>query len=164
MLQRRGQFSPRPSMTCAAAFPSARKADRENAGNRLRSSQLSSKSPSDIGVGAFFARTREQLLGLTEFDELTGEEKRRKVGRSCCLLQIVRHDDDGQLPFELVQELFDSLGRAGIESASRLVEQKHFRLIRQRASDANTLLLTTRQSERAAAKTILHFVPYCGAA
>ena len=44
---------------------------------------------------------------------------------------------------ELEQQLFDSLSRDGIESAGRLVEQEHAWVVRERACDAQTLLLST---------------------
>ena len=52
----------------------------------------------------------------------------------------------------------------GIERARRLVEQQHFGLVRERARDAQPLLLSARETERALAQTILHLVPQRGAA
>ena len=86
-------------------------------------------------------------------------EERGRVRDARRLLQVVRDDDDRQLALQLVQQLFDLLRRDRIERARRLVEQQHFRLVRQRPRDAQPLLLAARQPERALAQPVLHFVP-----
>src|SRR6185503_10084188 len=67
-----------------------------------------------------------------------------------------------QLLFELVEELFDFLRRAWVECAGRLIEEQDFRLVRERAGNANPLLLAARQPERARTQSVLHLFPQRG--
>src|SRR6185295_85800 len=119
----------------------------------------SSKSPRDVRVSPLLARAGEKFLCRPEFDELAGVEEAGKLGGARGLLKVVCYDDDGQLPFQLVQELFDFLRGAGIERAGRLVEEKDLGLIRQSSGDADPLLLSSGQTGSAAPHAVLHFVP-----
>ena len=122
---------------------------------RLRHPNL----PVTYAFGTLFTRVGEYLIGWSRFDQASEEKECGVVGDACRLLQVVRHDDDRQLLLQLVQQLFDALRRDRIERARRLVEQKHFRLVRERARDAQTLLLAAGETRRALAQSIADLFP-----
>jgi hypothetical protein len=104
----------------------------------------SSESPGDVRIGSLFAGTRKDLICRSELDELPRIKESSVIGRARGLLKVVRHDDDRQLLFQLVDELLDFLSGARIECASRLVEQQNLRLVGERPRDAYALLLPAR--------------------
>jgi len=75
----------------------------------------------------------------------------------------VRDDDDGVRLFELERQLFDAPGGDRVERARRLVHQQHLRLGSQRAGDAQSLLLSAGETERALFELVLRLVPDGGA-
>ena len=103
------------------------------------------------------------VLRRGNLDQLAAKEERRLVGDARGLLHVVRHDDDGDVGAQLVDELLDFLRADRIERRSRLVEQEHLRIGRQRACDAEALLLAAGKSRRARLQSIPHLVPERGA-
>ena len=75
----------------------------------------------------------------------------------------MRDDDDGVRLFELERQLFDAPGGDRVERARRLVHQQHLRLSGQRAGDAQSLLLSAGETERALFELVLRLVPDGGA-
>ena len=71
----------------------------------------------------------------------------------------MRHDDDGALIFHREQQIFNLRRGDGIERRAGLVQQQHFRIDRQRARDAQTLLLAARQRVGRFVQFVLDFVP-----
>ena len=69
-----------------------------------------------------------------------------------------------QLSLELEDQVFDLGGGDGIESGAGLVEQQHFRIHRQRAGDAQALLLAAGEAVGGLVQLVLDFVPQRGAA
>jgi hypothetical protein len=63
-------------------------------------------------------------------------------------LQVVRDDNDGQLRFQLEQQLLDFLRRDRVERGAGLVEQQDLRFVGERSSDAESLLLARSDSAR----------------
>ena len=53
-----------------------------------------------IGIG-------EDLVGTADLDELTQIKIRGAVGNSRCLLQRMRHDGDGEILLEFVDQILD---------------------------------------------------------
>ena len=80
--------------------------------------------------------------------ELGGEE-RGAVADARGLLHVVRDDHDREPALELAHQLLDPRGGDRIERAARLVHQHDLGLDGDRARDAQALLLTTGQTERA---------------
>src|SRR4051794_19992394 len=101
----------------------------------------------DVLLGAGVARVREDLLGLVELDQLAGEHERGPVGDARGLLHVVRDDHDRVALLELVDQLLDLERRDRVERRARLVHQDHLGLDRQRARDAQPLLLTAREAD-----------------
>ncbi len=60
------------------------------------------------------------------------------------LLHVMRHDGDGVVFFQFLDQFFDLCGRDRIERRARLIEQNDFGANRDGARDAQALLLTTR--------------------
>src|SRR6185503_18891084 len=60
---------------------------------------------------------------------------------------------------ELVDELLDLLGADWVQRGGRLVEQQDGRARGQRARDAESLLLTTGEADRAFLESRAHLVP-----
>ena len=74
------------------------------------------------------------------FVDLEAEE-RRHVGDPRGLLHVVRDDHERVVVLQLVHELLDRRRCDRVEGRGRLVEQQHVRLDRDRARDAQPLLL-----------------------
>ena len=75
-------------------------------------------------------------------------EKRGDVRDARRLLHVVRDDDDRVAALQLVNQLLDPLGRDRVERRRRFVHQQDLGLDRQRARDAETLLLAAGERER----------------
>src|SRR5581483_1230687 len=103
--------------------------------------ELLSESSSDVLFGLLLRRLGENLLRLVEFDQLTQQEESSELCHSSRLLHIMRDNYDGIALFELKDQLFDFPGGDGVEGRAGLIHQQDFRFDRQRASDAETLLL-----------------------
>ena len=81
------------------------------------------------------------------------------VGDARGLLHVVRHDHDCVLILQRVHQLLDPLRCDRVERRGRLVEQQHLRLDRDRARDAEPLLLAAGERERALLQSVLDLVP-----
>jgi hypothetical protein len=81
------------------------------------------------------------------------------VGHPRRLLHVVGDDRDGVAVLELVDELLDLRGGDGVQRRSGLVHQEHLGLHRQRPGDAQALLLTAREGQRAVVEPVLDLVP-----
>src|SRR5579872_5100992 len=123
-----------------------------------------SEAPRDIVFGTLVLRSREDLGGRVEFDELTRlgftrEQKAGVVGDAGRLLHVVGDDDKRVRPFELAHQVFDFHRRDRIESRSRFVHEQYFRLDRKRARDAQTLLLAARERCAGVVELVFDLVP-----
>src|SRR4051794_15838118 len=123
----------------------------------------SSKPASDVCLGPRVPRSREHRAGWQILDHLACEHEYGAIRDACSLLHVVRDDDDGDLGAKLVDELLDPLRADWIERRRRLVEQQHLRRRRERAGDAETLLLTPGQCDGTGTQAILDLVPERGA-
>ena len=86
-------------------------------------------------------------------------EERRHVRDPGRLLHVVGDDHDRVLALELVHEVLDARRRDRVERRGRLVHEDHVRLDRERARDAEALLLATREPEGAVLQAVLDLVP-----
>ena len=71
----------------------------------------------------------------------------------------MRDDDERVFPLQLVHQVLDRLGRDRVECRRGLVEQHDVRLDRDRARDAEALLLPAREAERRTLQAVLDLVP-----
>ena len=78
-------------------------------------------------------------------------EERGHLGDARGLLHVVRDDHDRVVALQLVHQVLDRLRRDRVERGGGLVEQDHLRLDRDRARDAEALLLAAGEAERAGA-------------
>ena len=69
------------------------------------------------------------------------------------------HDDDGEVFFERLDEVFDLAGRDRVQSRSGLVHQQHFGVHGETAGDAEPLLLAAGKIDRRAIEPVLDLVP-----
>ncbi len=69
------------------------------------------------------------------------------------------HDDDGILLLELLDQLLDLERGDRVQRRAWLIHQDDLRLDRQRARDAQALLLATREAKRAIAQAIFDLIP-----
>ena len=76
---------------------------------------------------------------------------------ACCMLCVTM--TIVYLRLQLIHELFDSLGRDRIQRRRRFVHQQNLRLNRERARNAQPLLLSARQRNRRIVQPVLDFVP-----
>ena len=84
-------------------------------------------------------------LGLAIFDQLAEVEEGGALRHARRLLHVVGDDDDRVAAAQLVDQLLDLGGGDRIERRARLVHQDHFRIDRDRAGDAQPLLLAAGQ-------------------
>ena len=92
-----------------------------------------------------------------------GGEERGAVGRARGLLHVVGDDHDRELALELLHEVLDARGGDRVERRARLVHEHDVGLDRDRARDAQALLLAAGQREAAVLELVLHLVPQRGA-
>src|SRR6185503_20825016 len=121
--------------------------------------EILSKPPGDVVFGQFFRRVREDAIGRPVLDEPAEPEERGAIRHARRLLHVMGDDDDGVFRLELVDQLLDALGGDRIQRRGGLVHQQDLRLDRQRARDAQPLLLAARERQRGIVEPIFHFVP-----
>ena len=125
---------------------------------------VSSEPAGDVSLRAVIGGRGEELRSLVVLDQFSIEHECREVAGARGLLHVVRDDRHRAAVFQLEHELFDFRGGDGIERGAGLIEKQHFRIDRQRASDAEPLLLAAGERERGLVQVILHFLPKSGAA
>ena len=75
------------------------------------------------------------------------------------LLHVVRDDDDGVVLLELSDQVLDRQRGDRVQRRARLVHQQHVGLHRDRAGDAQPLLLTTGEPAAGLVEPVLDLVP-----
>src|SRR5690242_10701108 len=123
-----------------------------------RTSELAETAGDEV-LGALVARTREDLGRLAKLDQVAGQEEARVLRDTRRLLQVMRDDGDGVVLLELLDQLLDLERGDGVERGGWLVHQDDLRLDGERARDAEALLLSAREAERALIQAILHLIP-----
>ena len=108
-----------------------------------RSACALSEPARDVIFRFSLRRILEDDIGLIMLDQLAQQEETSGIGHARRLLHIVRDDDDGALIFQTHQQIFDLRRGNRIERGTGFIEQKHFRVHRQRAGDAKPLLLAS---------------------
>src|SRR4051794_17089344 len=125
----------------------------------------------DVVAGSWVPRLAEDLVGLVYLDQgadwfgaagLQAEEG-GAVGYAGRLLHVVSDDDDGEAAFEAVHQVLDRAGGDRVEGRGGLVEEQDVGLDRDRAGDAETLLLTAGEAEGAVLEPVFYLVPEGGA-
>src|SRR4051812_15847852 len=120
--------------------------------------------PRDVLLGPPVLGRGEDLVGQTELDELAVEQERREVGDARGLLHVVGDDDDRHPVLELVDELLDLQRGHRVQRRARLVHQDHLGVDRERARDAQPLLLAARQPYARRVYAVLDLLPQPGPA
>ena len=122
----------------------------------------SAEAAGHVVLRAWIARRREHAAGGVELDQLAEIHEGREVGDARRLLHVVGDDRDGVVLLQLVDQVLDLCARDRIERRAGLVEQDHLGPGRDRARDAQPLLLSDRQAEPAGGELVLHLVPQRG--
>src|SRR5438045_1298975 len=118
----------------------------------------------NIVLSARFARIGEDFRRFAIFDKLAEVEEGGALRDTRRLLHIVSHDRDRIAAAKLVNQLLDLGGGDRVERRTGLVHQNDLRVDRDRAGDAQALLLPARQSGAAFLEPVLDLVPQPGAA
>src|SRR6516225_2813811 len=92
-------------------------------------------------------RVGEDAFRFVKLDQLAEINEGGVVGAARRLLHVVGNDGDTVVGFQLGDQLLDALGREWVERRGGLVEQQNFRLDRDRAGNAQALLLPARKAE-----------------
>ena len=71
----------------------------------------------------------------------------------------MRHDHDGVVVLQLVDQILDGQGRDRIKRGARLIHEQHLRVHGHGASDAQPLLLPAGQADTRIIQTILDLIP-----
>src|SRR5688572_6610257 len=119
----------------------------------------SSVAPRDVVAGPLLARIGEDLIGRTLLDQDSQMEERRALRDARRLLHVVRHDRHRVAAAQLPDQLFDARRSDRIERRARLVHEQHLGVDRDRARNAQALLLTARERIAGLALAVLHFLP-----
>src|SRR5689334_5875327 len=117
------------------------------------------KPSSDVVLRPVVGRVGEDLVGGRELDQLSVQHERGRVGHARGLLHVMGHDRDRIARLQLADQLFDAERRLRVERRAWLVHQDHLGLDRDRARDAEALLLAARQCRARAAEAVLDLVP-----
>src|SRR3954469_24489856 len=125
---------------------------------------ISAELPGDVLLRAVVVGLGEDPLSRPDFDELAVEHEGGRVGYARGLLHVVRDDHDRVALLELGDQLLDPQSGDRVERGAGLVHQYHLGLDRQRARDAQALLLAAREADARLAQAVLHLVPERGAA
>src|SRR5262245_24237470 len=123
----------------------------------------SAEAPGDVTLRALVARRGEDLLGVAPFHQHAEMEERGLLADARGLLHRVGDDDDGVVLAQLVDQLLDARGRDRVERRARLVHQDDFRRDRDRARDAQALLLAAGKPGAGLREAVLRLVPQAGA-
>src|ERR1043165_4441234 len=118
-----------------------------------------SETSRDVVFRHLLFRIHEDRIRLRVLDDLAEHEERRAVGDARGLLHVVRDDDDRVGLLQIPDQLLDLRRGDRIERRGRLVHQQDLRIDRQRAGDAQPLLLAARERERRLVQAVLHLVP-----
>ena len=124
--------------------------------------EKSTETARNVIFRLFLARAHEDGSGFIEFDELAQIHERGEVGYPRGLLHVVRHDGDGVIAFQFVDEFFDFGGGNGVQRRGRLVQQYDFWLDCNRPRNAQTLLLSTGKRQAVLLQFVLDLAPQCG--
>ena len=103
----------------------------------------------NIVLCAVLARIGKNFGSFAKFDQMAQMEECRSLRHARCLLHIMRNDDDGIFPAQVVNQFLDSGSRDRIKGRARLVHQDHFGINGDGTRNAQTLLLTARQRRAA---------------
>src|SRR6202035_2767098 len=124
----------------------------------------SAKPAGDVILGAAIARRGEDLVGVVELDQFAQIHEGGLVGDARRLLHVVGDDRDRVVLGQFLDQLLDLGGRDRIERRAGLVEQDHFGPHRDRAGDAEPLLLSSGQRQARCVELVLDLVPQRAAA
>ena len=110
------------------------------------------------------SRRAEDLLGGALLDDVAEVHERGAIGDPVGLLEVVGDDHDRHLRAQLHDLLLDHRGRDRVERRAGLVEQQDLRPHRERAGDAEPLLLAAGERQRGMVEVVLDLFPEPGAA
>ena len=100
---------------------------------------------------------------LAVLDQVAQVHEGDPVGDPVGLLQVVGDDHDRDVGPQLHDQLLDDRGRARVQRRAGLVEQQHLGVDRERARDAEPLLLATREAQRRMGEVVLDLLEQAGA-
>src|SRR6516165_4446297 len=115
----------------------------------------SPEASGDVVLGETMPGVGEHAIGIAHLDQLAEVEIGGTLRYARSLLHGVRHDHDRVRLAQLIDQILYARGRNRIERRAGLVHEYHFRLHRDRASDAQALLLTSGESGAGAAQPVL---------
>src|SRR3954447_3158255 len=116
---------------------------------------ISAELAADVLLGPAIARLGEDLLRGRELDQLPVEHERRPIGHARGLLHVVGDDHDRVALLEVADELLDAQRGHRIQGRAGLVHQDHVGLDRERAGDAQALLLPAREPDAGFVEAVL---------
>src|SRR4029079_5698818 len=125
---------------------------------------LSAEPTGHAVLGQLVLRVGEDVRRPAHLDEVAGavvahREERGGVADAGRLLHVVSHDDDRVVLAELAHQLLAPEGRDRVERRRRLVHQDHLGVDRERAGDAQPLLLPAGERHPVRLELVLDLVP-----
>src|SRR2546425_2161463 len=127
----------------------------------LRPAALS-EPPGDVTFCQRLFGSLEELSRRADLDDMTQVHEGGRLRDASGLLHVVRHDDHGIVLFQVKDEVLDLRGCDRVEGGARLVHEDDVRLDRERAREAEALLLATRETRAALVERVLDLIPEGG--
>src|SRR5277367_1976885 len=115
----------------------------------------SAEAAGDVVLGPLYSGCGKDALGYIELYQFAEIHKGGEIRAACRLLHVVRDDRDAIVALQLGDQLLDALGRDRVERRGRFVEQQNLGLHGDGASDAQALLLPTREAQPTLAQLVL---------
>src|SRR3954451_9751682 len=131
---------------------------------------FSAEATADVVLGLFLVRVGEDPLGRPHLHQVPGlaglveVEEGGDVAGPRRLLHVVSDDDDRVAALQLADQVLDRQRRHRIERRAGLVHQQDVGLDRDRAGDAEPLLLTAGEAAAGLVEPVGDLVPEVGAA
>ena len=116
-------------------------------------------SSRDIVPGPSVLRFGKKMPGTAPLNHLARQKKGGIIRHPCRLLHIVGDDNDGISFFQLQKQFFYFKRRDRIQRRRGLIHQQHFRFHRQRAGDAQPLLLPAGKPQRRSFQPVFRLLP-----
>ena len=125
----------------------------------ISAARRSAKAAGDVVLGLLPLGLDEDFISLAELNHLAQIHVGRVIRYAGSLLHVVGHDRHGVVGLQLMNELFNLCRRDRIQGGCGLIQQNHGRLDRDRAGNAEPLLLPAGKGKAALIELVFHLAP-----
>src|SRR4051794_24451195 len=160
----------RPPRALASSVASSSRYPARAISGIVRPLPVSAEPAADVVLGLLLGRVGEDLVGRADLDQVPRLARRVKVeeGGDVAgprrLLHVVSDDDDRVAVLQLGDQVLDRQGGERVQGRTGLVHQQDLRLDRDRAGDAEPLLLAAGEARAGLVEPVLDLLPEVRAA